>query len=149
MFASIWYAKKLGRRLVQNSRKAKILKEKVSSALCMLSSQGLGSWLWKVISHRFMWCCFIELGCSMKERRAGRSAPSVDLLIWRVSVTDVAPENNWLCLIASSLPHWRKRIRKDRLWICCQRRHILYFDLVSVQEVSRSRLSEKQEKQGA
>lgn len=30
MFASIWYAKKLGRRLVQNSRKAKLLKDKVS-----------------------------------------------------------------------------------------------------------------------
>ena len=29
MFASIWYAKKLGRRLVQNSRKAKMLKDKV------------------------------------------------------------------------------------------------------------------------
>lgn len=27
MFASIWYAKKLGRRLVQNSRKAKMLKD--------------------------------------------------------------------------------------------------------------------------
>lgn len=30
MFASIWYAKKLGRRLVQNSRRAKLLKDKVS-----------------------------------------------------------------------------------------------------------------------
>ncbi|TWW74263.1 hypothetical protein D4764_14G0002640 [Takifugu flavidus] len=28
MFASIWYAKKLGRRLVQNSRRAKLLKDK-------------------------------------------------------------------------------------------------------------------------
>lgn len=30
MFASIWYAKKLGRRLVQSSRKAKLLKDEVS-----------------------------------------------------------------------------------------------------------------------
>lgn len=35
MFASIWYAKKLGRRLVQNSRKAKMLKDKVGLPLCM------------------------------------------------------------------------------------------------------------------
>lgn len=36
MFASIWYAKKLGRRLVQNSRKAKLLKDKVSQEECVL-----------------------------------------------------------------------------------------------------------------
>ncbi|CAL8398675.1 unnamed protein product [Boreogadus saida] len=29
MFASIWYAKKIGRRLVQNSRRAKMLREKI------------------------------------------------------------------------------------------------------------------------
>lgn len=35
MFASIWYAKKLGRRLVQSSRKAKLLKDEVSlKVLC-------------------------------------------------------------------------------------------------------------------
>lgn len=36
MFASIWYAKKLGRRLVQSSRKAKLLKDEVSLKECIL-----------------------------------------------------------------------------------------------------------------
>ncbi|CAF98581.1 unnamed protein product, partial [Tetraodon nigroviridis] len=43
MFASIWYAKKLGRRLVQSSRKAKLLKDEVSLKECILyRCAGLG-----------------------------------------------------------------------------------------------------------
>ncbi|XP_055082800.1 disks large homolog 2 isoform X2 [Periophthalmus magnuspinnatus] len=44
MFASIWYAKKLGRRLVQNSRKAKMLKdEKASPAPIIVNTDTLES----------------------------------------------------------------------------------------------------------
>ncbi|XP_058482695.1 disks large homolog 2 isoform X34 [Solea solea] len=43
MFASIWYAKKLGRRLVQNSRKAKMLKDKASPAPIIVNTDTLES----------------------------------------------------------------------------------------------------------
>ncbi|XP_067350285.1 disks large homolog 2 isoform X29 [Channa argus] len=43
MFASIWYAKKLGRRLVQNSRKAKMLKDKASPAPIIVNTDTLDS----------------------------------------------------------------------------------------------------------
>ncbi|XP_078142749.1 disks large homolog 2 isoform X8 [Centroberyx gerrardi] len=43
MFASIWYAKKLGRRLVQNSRRAKMLKEKASPAPIIVNTDTLES----------------------------------------------------------------------------------------------------------
>lgn len=55
MFASIWYAKKLGRRLVQNSRRAKLLKDKVSlpglakQANIPISEQKGGLLLWQHI----------------------------------------------------------------------------------------------------
>nr|XP_040036185.1 disks large homolog 2 isoform X45 [Gasterosteus aculeatus aculeatus] len=43
MLASIWYAKKLGRRLVQNSRKAKLLKDKASPAPIIVNTDTLES----------------------------------------------------------------------------------------------------------
>ncbi|XP_071317244.1 disks large homolog 2 isoform X8 [Trachinotus anak] len=43
MFASIWYAKKLGRRLVLNSRKAKMLKDKASPAPIIVNTDTLES----------------------------------------------------------------------------------------------------------
>ncbi|XP_049448516.1 disks large homolog 2 isoform X21 [Epinephelus fuscoguttatus] len=43
MFASIWYAKKLGRRLVQNNRKAKMLKDKASPAPIIVNTDTLES----------------------------------------------------------------------------------------------------------
>nr|XP_046265756.1 disks large homolog 2 isoform X23 [Scatophagus argus] len=43
MFASIWYAKKLGRRLVQNSRKAKMLKDTASPAPIIVNTDALES----------------------------------------------------------------------------------------------------------
>ncbi|CAJ1064506.1 disks large homolog 2 isoform X39 [Xyrichtys novacula] len=43
MFASIWYAKKLGRRLVLNSRKAKTLKDKASPAPIIVNTDTLDS----------------------------------------------------------------------------------------------------------
>ncbi|XP_047462461.1 disks large homolog 2 isoform X32 [Mugil cephalus] len=43
MFASIWYAKKLGRRLVQNRRKAKLLKNKASPAPIIVNTDTLDS----------------------------------------------------------------------------------------------------------